>query len=53
MSAGWWPPFLPATVGHVDPADEEPTDAQLGGYVTDPFDSPSYTTLTSPKGSTK
>lgn len=29
----------------------EPTDAELGGAVTDPFDSPSYSTLT--KGTTK
>lgn len=51
MSAGWWPPFLPAKVSHVIP-DEEPTDAQLGAYPpSDPYDSPSYSTLT--KGPTK
>lgn len=29
-----------------DAAEVEPTDAELGGAVTDPFDSPSYATLT-------
>lgn len=42
----------PFIVGDNDP-DFEPTDAQLGGAVTDPYDSPSYTNLTSTKGPTK
>lgn len=26
--------------------DTEPTDAQLGGHVTDPYDAPSYDRMT-------
>lgn len=36
-------PFRTRHAEDNDPDDFEPTDAQLGGAVTDPFDSPSYT----------
>lgn len=32
--------------GELDGYDDEPTDAQLGGHVTDPYDAPSYDRMT-------
>jgi hypothetical protein len=55
VSTAWsglsWP-FPVGPAADTSEPDFEPTDAQLGGNLpTDPYNSPSYSTLT--KGSTK
>lgn len=61
MSTAFSAPLIwPFPVGKLlaAPVDEEPTDEQLASngvntYPSDPYDSPSYTYLTSTKGPTK